>query len=96
VWAPTEKLGHLRRLKTRPLAQDAPVWRPLNLQDGADWLRRQIDQPEEKPATSTAAAWSLADPAIEQHHNHHNRHRDKHDHGRRHDHKRSRATTPHR
>jgi len=68
-------------------AQDAPVWRPSSVHDGADWLRRQIDQPEEQPATSatpartsTTAARSLADAAIEHHHNHHDHHR--HDHER--------------
>jgi len=56
-----------------------PTWRAPNMQDGIDWLRRQVDQPGEKPASTTTPSRSLVD-AIAQHHNRH------HDHGHRHDH----------
>jgi hypothetical protein len=60
-----------------------PTWRAPNMQDGIDWLRRQLDQPGEKPDGTTTLSRSLVD-AIGQHRNrHHDRHHD-HDHGHRH------------
>jgi hypothetical protein len=56
-----------------------PVGRSSSLHDGVEWLRRQVDQRGEDPASSTTPAWSLAD-AVEHHHNHHD-----HDHGHRHE-----------
>jgi hypothetical protein len=58
-----------------------PTWRSPNMQDGIDWLRRQVDQPVETPASTTTLSRSVVD-AIAQHHD---RHHD-HGHGHSHDH----------
>jgi hypothetical protein len=59
---------------------EGPVWRSATLHDAIDWLRQQIDQPEEKLASKTALSRGLADAIIEHHRNHHHDHNHDHDH----------------
>jgi hypothetical protein len=60
-----------------------PVGWPPKLHDGADWLRRQIDQPRKKPASSsTTPVLSFADAIEHRHRRHHHSH--SHNHGHRH------------